>query len=277
MDIGFDGLVDVCVSWPPAVGTDPPTYIFQPDSNNIHVELTDLDGNILDPQCIYPAAYDIDNAQLLLPLDPAGNPVNEFCVTIDLRERFPQLPPEGALAGKTITSIGYESFITDPWVDPGTGECLSELAGITRSGFDCKKLWVGRIEVLNEPLPPSPFKFAWDGFFSPIENDTTNQVKAGRAIPIKFSLGGYQGLDIFAMAPLSVQFETVVGEAINPIPDSELPANPAGGAGLSYDTETGVYTYVWKTKKDWANQNRQLKITLRDGTEHTAEFTFTKK
>jgi hypothetical protein len=41
--------------------------------------------------------------------------------------------------------------------------------------------------------------FAFGGFFSPVDNlPTVNVVNAGQAIPVKFSLGGNQGMAIFA-------------------------------------------------------------------------------
>ena len=41
--------------------------------------------------------------------------------------------------------------------------------------------------------------FSFTGFQSPVQNPPTlNQVNAGRAIPMKFSLGGDQGLNIIA-------------------------------------------------------------------------------
>ena len=36
------------------------------------------------------------------------------------------------------------------------------------------------------------------GFFQPIDNGVFNRMKAGRAVPVKFGLGGDHGLDIFA-------------------------------------------------------------------------------
>ena len=41
--------------------------------------------------------------------------------------------------------------------------------------------------------------FNWSGFFQPVDNlPALNLVKAGSAIPVKFSLGGNKGLNIFA-------------------------------------------------------------------------------
>jgi hypothetical protein len=50
----------------------------------------------------------------------------------------------------------------------------------------------------------------------------------------------------------------------------------AGNSSLSYDAKTGEYTYVWKTESGWANSCRQLVMKLKDGTEHRANFQFTR-
>ena len=47
----------------------------------------------------------------------------------------------------------------------------------------------------NLAVPPVPFS----GFEEPVdESPTLNRMHAGRAVPLKFSLGGDRGLDIFA-------------------------------------------------------------------------------
>ena len=40
--------------------------------------------------------------------------------------------------------------------------------------------------------------YRFTGFYSPISNTGLNAQKAGSTVPIKFSLGGYKGLNIFA-------------------------------------------------------------------------------
>jgi len=110
------------------------------------------------------------------------------------------------------------------------------------------------------------------GFFQPIDNlPTLNAVKAGSAIPVKFSLGGNQGLNIFFQGyPLSQQVACGTGA---PIDDIETTIT-AGGSSLSYDSITDTYTYVWKTNQAWAGSCRQLIVTLKDGSVHTANFKF---
>ncbi|HEY7628136.1 MAG TPA: ExeM/NucH family extracellular endonuclease, partial [Ilumatobacteraceae bacterium] len=49
--------------------------------------------------------------------------------------------------------------------------------------------------------------YDFSGFFQPVDNlPTTNTVKAGQAVPVKFSLNGNQGLDIFAMGYPKIEF-----------------------------------------------------------------------
>jgi hypothetical protein len=114
--------------------------------------------------------------------------------------------------------------------------------------------------------------YSWAGFFQPVDNPPVlNQVTAGRSIPVKFSLGGNQGLSIFAAGyPASRQ---IMCEGADPIDDIEQPGN-AGASGLSYDAASGQYTYTWKTEKVWAGTCRQLTLRLADGTDHTANFKF---
>lgn len=109
------------------------------------------------------------------------------------------------------------------------------------------------------------------GFFQPVDNlPTLNIVNAGRAIPLKFSLGGDQGLDIFAPgypASTTAICGITAGDAIEQ-------TVTAGSSSLSYDSTTDQYTYVWKTEKAWAGTCRTLVVKLDDGTYHQANFKF---
>jgi predicted extracellular nuclease len=116
--------------------------------------------------------------------------------------------------------------------------------------------------------------FDFTGFFQPVEIlPEINRVNSGRAIPIKFSLSGNQGLDIFAVGyPKS---EAVACEFTGPVNGMEETVT-AGDSGLSYDPATDTYTYVWKTNKAWANTCRQLVVRFSDGTTQRANFNFIK-
>jgi hypothetical protein len=116
--------------------------------------------------------------------------------------------------------------------------------------------------------------YNFDGFFPPVDNPPTfNMVKAGQAIPVKFSLNGDQGLNIFATGyPKS---QSITCDSTAPVDGIEVTVT-AGNSSLSYDPVTDTYTYVWKTDKSWANTCRQLVVKLNDDTFHRANFKFTK-
>jgi hypothetical protein len=116
--------------------------------------------------------------------------------------------------------------------------------------------------------------YNFTGFFQPIDSiPTYNRVKAGQAIPVKFSLGCNQGLNI--MATGFPQSGLIACDNHDPVDDIETTVN-AGNSSLQYDPVANQYIYVWKTDKQWAGSCRLLNVKLADGTTHTAYFNFTK-
>jgi Bacterial Ig-like domain len=114
--------------------------------------------------------------------------------------------------------------------------------------------------------------YAWTGFFQPVDNlPTLNSAKAGSAIPVKFNLGGNQGLNIFASGYPTSNTAFCDAEAGNDTVETTV---NAGLSSLTYDTTANQYIYVWKTDKLWAGQCRQLRVKLIDGTVHAANFKF---
>jgi hypothetical protein len=114
--------------------------------------------------------------------------------------------------------------------------------------------------------------FAFSGFFAPVENlPAFNKVNAGGNVPVKFSLGGDWGLDIFAgNHPKSKQIDCDSGAALN---QGEETAGPGNGE-LTYSQGNDRYTFNWKTKKGWAGTCRQLILKFIDGTFQYANFKF---
>lgn len=121
-------------------------------------------------------------------------------------------------------------------------------------------------------LPPVGPNYHFGGFASPVDAmPTLNQLKAGAAVPVKFSLGGDQGLAIFTAGyPKS---QSIACDATAPVDGVEVTVS-AGGSSLTYDPVTGLYAYVWKTDKAWAGTCRQLVLTFADGTVARATFKF---
>jgi hypothetical protein len=94
-------------------------------------------------------------------------------------------------------------------------------------------------------------------------------MNAGRAVPVKFSLGGDQGLDVLATGyPRSEQLDCDSTALVDGVEETVT----AGSSALSYDPLTQQYRYVWKTDRAWTNTCRQLVIKLIDGTYRRANF-----
>lgn len=114
--------------------------------------------------------------------------------------------------------------------------------------------------------------YNFTGFFPPISNlPVLNVVNAGRAIPIKFSLSGYKGLNIFAPnSPASGPIACTSSDPAVTLQDTVT----AGGSSLNYDASSDQYIYVWKTDPSWAGTCRQLAVQLSDGSIYRANFRF---
>jgi alpha-tubulin suppressor-like RCC1 family protein len=112
--------------------------------------------------------------------------------------------------------------------------------------------------------------YNFTGFFQPIDNlPTWNSINAGSTVPVKFSLNGNQGIDIFeAGFPASQNIACDSSKSADPIEDIAA----AGSSGLSYNATIDQYSYIWKTNKEWKNSCRQLVVLLKDGTYHNASF-----
>lgn len=113
-------------------------------------------------------------------------------------------------------------------------------------------------------------RYLFTGFFSPVGNlPTLNAVNAGRAIPVKFSLSGDKGLNIFAPNnPYTVSLNCNTNDPGVDVVETLT----AGGSSLSFGGNQ--YNYVWKTEGSWAGTCRQLVVTLNDGSVHVANFKF---
>jgi hypothetical protein len=119
--------------------------------------------------------------------------------------------------------------------------------------------------------------YDFDGFLWPLENlPSVNRWKAGRPVPVRFSLGSYRG-----PAPVAAGYPKVAPVACG------TGAQPAGSekARGSWKKVSvgqskrgrGAYMFVWKTEKKWAGGCRQLVLKLDDGTTHRVEFQFVRR
>jgi hypothetical protein len=116
--------------------------------------------------------------------------------------------------------------------------------------------------------------YDFSGFFAPVNNPTdpepVNSVKAGASVPVKFSLGGDQGLDVLADGYPKLAFTPCdPTDEIDPLEETST-----ANSGLTYNALTDTYNYVWKTNKSWSGKCGTFTLKLNDGSVHTADFQF---
>ena len=105
----------------------------------------------------------------------------------------------------------------------------------------------------------------------PIDNIKFNAVKAGRGIPLEFTLNGNYGLKILASGyPVSLDVPCTSKN----VGRKELRTETTGNNQLSYGASTDRYRFVWNTDKKLAGTCRHLALKIKDGSTHTAYFQF---
>lgn len=184
-------------------------------------------------------------------------------VTVNVIQGAAQIVLEGR---PTVVSVGAGAIASVS--DNGDGTVLVQNIG------DAGEVIV-TVEGTQTPIAPGGSQsytvvYPFAGFYSPVDNlPMLNGAKAGSAIPVKFSLGGDQGLAIFAVGyPKSQKISCDSSALIDVVEETVT----AGSSSLSY--AGGQYHYVWKTDKAWFGTCRQLTVRLNDSTVHVANFKF---
>jgi hypothetical protein len=213
--------------------------------------------------------YTFFGQEVLITAPPAADAANPLLVTFDLHGT---LVPDGE-SGETIDILRNDVVVpqcSNPapaaaraipspcvWqrVDQPDGSVSITVATVAASRWN-----FGRM---------NPFSFV--GFGPPV-NDAPmrNGIKAGAAVPLKFSLGGDRGLAIFAEGSPSSQ--AVSCDTSTPY-DAVEQTVTAGNSALSYNASSDSYTYVWKTSSAWSGC-RKLTLAFADGSVEEAIFQF---
>jgi hypothetical protein len=192
---------------------------------------------------------------------------------------FTSAPPDPALLGGTYSAsatgggsgnpVVFNSLTTSICSVIGSSVSLDAVGSCTIAADQA-----GGPGYSAAPQATQSFDVVWPfgGFTSPVSGaPALNSAKAGQAVPLKFSLGGDRGLAIFASgSPRSVPMACDASAAGGVIDETIT----AGASTLSYDAVTGLYGYVWKTDKGWAESCRKLVLRLSDGAEYVAYFAF---
>jgi hypothetical protein len=222
-----------------------------------------------------------DRAQTPALGDPSRSGATGWCLN---EPEFPgsaTVTPQTELGG---AMTAYEATITTPdgcvFVDHG-GDADPADDTVFAGGFDLRSAPFPQGSTVSQNfqsdgalLEASAGCEPTSTFFPPVDDlPVLNEVNAGRAIPVKFSLGGDQGLDIFdAGYPRSeaVNCDDIAHAQVDGVEETLT----AGSSSLTYDAASDRYHYVWKTEQPWAGRCRQFVMKLKDGSIHRANFRF---
>ena len=204
--------------------------------------------------------------------DNAGNSASDTQSGINIDTTVPTLAPTVApnpvLLNGTATASGNAT-------DSLSGIASQSCGAVNTSSVGFKTVTCTATDLAGNTTNANAnyqviYNFA--GFFQPVDNlPTVNLATAGSSIPVKFNLGGNQGLAIFAVGyPASVQIACSTGTPTSSIEETAT----AGGSNLTYDATTGQYKYVWSTNRAWRGTCRRLQVRFIDGTTYVANFQF---
>ncbi|MFY9570423.1 MAG: PxKF domain-containing protein [Blastocatellia bacterium] len=230
-----------------------------------------------------PAAGSVVGAGIYTVTITAENSAGEATCTATVK--VDNTPPVITCPANIVTALPLNSTATSKAVSYSTATATDNCAGVgavTCSPASGSVFPVGTttvtcsVEDAVHNTSSCSFtitvNYNFTGFFSPVGNPPVlNTVNAGRAIPVKFSLSGNKGLNIFAAGyPVSGQ---IACDASAP-PSEVTETLTAGSSSLSYDATTDTYNYVWATQDSWAGTCRQLVVKLNDGSQYVANFKF---
>jgi hypothetical protein len=205
-------------------------------------------------------------------VDNAGNSATVNFGPIKIDKTAPTLSP--AVSPNPVVLNGTATITS------GAADALSGLASQSCEALDTSTVGTKSVTCSatdnagNTATASTTYRviFNFTGFFDPVKNPPViNQMNAGRSVPLKFSLGGNQGLAVFAAGfPKSRQVQCNTLSPVDPVEQTTA----TGSSSLTYDPITGIYTYVWKTEKSWAGTCRQVSVQFIDGQTYLLNFIF---
>jgi hypothetical protein len=251
------------------------------DHVTINYSCTDAGSGVQTCAGTAPSGTDLDTSQTgsysfrVDASDATGN-TTTATTTYNIVDRTPPsivitTPPTGAVytQGDTVTA---DYSCADQPGGSGLLSCSGDLAAGTQidtSTVGSRTFTVTATDKANNATTKSSsyrVLYGFSGFFQPVAAfPTANPVKAGEAIPLKFSLHGNRGNDVLA----------ATSSTWTACDASAASATTVTGS-LSYNASLDRYSFLATTNKAWAGTCADLTLSLRDGTTHQARFTFGK-
>ncbi|MBI3663337.1 MAG: PxKF domain-containing protein [Acidobacteria bacterium] len=187
-------------------------------------------------------------------------------------------PLLGPLANNGGPTQTHALLVGSPAIDAGSPDCpppATDQRGFARpvdgDGDGTATCDIGAYEFGS--TGPS-VRYAFVGFHQPVDNlPAINAARAGRTIPVKWSLQDAQGNFISSLG-------SFVSLLAGPIPCDAAPSaeveeqlTSPGSTTLRYDATTNQFIFNWQSSSGWRGC-RLLQLTLADGSRHYAKFNF---
>jgi hypothetical protein len=215
--------------------------------------------------------------------DKAGNTASKT-VSYTVADRTPPTialvsPAEGAVYTLGEAVVAHYSCVDEP-NGSGLATCdgsAADGATLDTSAMGLKTFVVSATDNAGNRASTSvaySVAYDFDGFMWPLQNlPKVNRWKAGRPVPVRFSLGSYRG-----PAPVAAGYPRVAPVACGTGAQAAGAERAAGSwkkaSAAQAKRGRGWYRFLWKTDKKWAGSCRQLLLKLDDGTLHSVEFQF---
>lgn len=185
-------------------------------------------------------------------------------------------PPDGAVY--LVNAVAHAAYgCTDAL--SGIDSCVGSVssgAALDTAAVGSRVFTVNAADVAGNQSTTShsyAVHYVFSGFMNPIAPvPAVNRVKAGRTVPIKYSLRDANGgivsdLGSFVSllsAPVTCNGNVATAEAEE--------VDGAGSTTIRFDTDKFIFN--WKTSSAWDGSCRALELNLSDGTRRTVTFEF---
>jgi hypothetical protein len=117
-------------------------------------------------------------------------------------------------------------------------------------------------------------EYGFSGFSAPVNPGALNVVKAGSAVPLKFTVTDATGAPVSTLASVSLISAEIACPSTSTTSSTPTPTRRSTGKPGLQNLGNGTYQFNVATPKTWAGTCRTLGIDLGDGIEHTATFRF---
>jgi hypothetical protein len=212
-------------------------------------------------------APDASGTLTILPATPAITWATPASITAGT-------PLGAAQLNATATGVGGMSLAGTFVYTPAAGSVLGAGSYVLTAEFSSNDPnYTGSAATVGLDVTSPRSVLGFRGFFQPVKNPPVfNRVKAGRAVPLRFTLEGYQRGPVFKGSPTSSQISCAAVQSENEVTESD-----ASQRSTLRAEGRKQFKYVWKTNKAWDGTCRKLVLTLADGSTHEALFNLGKK